>query len=425
ECECYVNITVFVDVYDNETGDGVDWTYDEHTIYNGYSDWFEQDWTAYEDGSYDFRVELYDEDGNLEDRFQIDDVYLESDGGGGGNGSDNGVGHLGVIDDWDEDDYVNDYIGGVLEDDEWKEDAYFEIYDEDWNLVDSGNPNYYGMLFVSSNLTEGWYNQNVYYEEGGDELQSGYFYSYGNSTEFEVVNVDNIVVDDDEYAVYDDVGFVAHQGGWNDEDGVEGVEIDIYKYNEEQEEYQYHAYLETNETGEAWLYNETCGDYRWGANVDGEGAPQGHYEVWTGCDDTGGGNGTEDDDEWFYDWGYDVDPSETITIGYDPNTECDCNVTIYVDIDVYTENGTHIDTVEAEHTIYNGYGDWFEQTWTADEDGTYDFRVNLLDEDQNLEDTFWIENVSLSYEYDEWIHAWTYYVPQDENGNNNWNEIVI
>ena len=41
----------------------------------------------------------------------------------------------------DEDDYVNDYIGGVLEDDEFKEDAYFEIYDEDGNLVDSGNPN--------------------------------------------------------------------------------------------------------------------------------------------------------------------------------------------------------------------------------------------------------------------------------------------
>ena len=82
---------------------------------------------------------------------------------------------------------------------------------------------------------------------------------------------------------YDDVGFVAHQGGWNDEDGVEGVEIDVYKYNEEQEEYQYHAYLETNETGEAWLYNETCGQYEWYASVDVE---KGYYEIWAGCEGT-------------------------------------------------------------------------------------------------------------------------------------------
>ena len=49
----------------------------------------------------------------------------------------------------------------------------------------------------------------------------------------------------------------------------------------------------------------------------------------------------------------------------------------------------------------------------------------MYDEDWNEEDNFTIENVDLSYEYDEWIHAWIHYVPQDENGNNNWNEIVI
>ena len=393
ECECYVNITVYVDVYDNATGDWVDWTYDEHTIYNGEGDWFEQDWTAYEDGSYDFRVELYDEDGNLEDRFQIDDVYLESDGGGGGNGSDNGVGHVGVIDDWDEDDYVNDYIGGVLEDDEWKEDAYFEIYDEDWNLVDSGNPNYYDILFVSSNLTEGWYYQVVYYEDNGDkELQSGYFYSYGNSTEFEVVNVDNIVVDDDEYAVYDDVGFNAHQG--NFDNGVEGVEIEIYKYNEEEDEYQYHASLETNETGEAWLYNETCGEYLWSPNVNDE---QGYYQVWAGCDDTGGGGGDEDYDEYFYNWDYygkydDSDEGEwhKLIIGYDPDTDCDCDVDVEVYIDVLeSDTGDYVGSLYADHTIYNGDSDWFEQEWNADYAGKYDFYVELYDQEYgHPEDNF-------------------------------------
>ena len=59
--------------------------------------------------------------------------------------------------------------------------------------------------------------------EDGENLQTGPFYSYGDSTEFDVVNVDNRIVDDDEYAVYDDVGFLAHQGSASEENGVEGV----------------------------------------------------------------------------------------------------------------------------------------------------------------------------------------------------------
>lgn len=49
---------------------------------------FEQNWTAYENGSYDFNAIMYDEDWNEEDEFWIYDVSLTSDGGGGGNGSD-------------------------------------------------------------------------------------------------------------------------------------------------------------------------------------------------------------------------------------------------------------------------------------------------------------------------------------------------
>ena len=392
-CDCEVDIMVIVDVYDNETGDWVDGIDAEHTIYDGEGDWFEQDWTAYENGSYDFNAVMYDEDWNFEDEFWIYDVYLSSDDGGGGNGTgdDNGVGHVGVIDDWDEDDYVNDYIGGVLEDDEFKEDSYFKIYDEDGNLVDSGNPNYYGMLFVSSNLTEGWYYQNVYYEENDVILQEGSFYSYGDSTEFEVVNVDNLVVDEDEDAVYDDVGFMAHQGSMDDENGVEGVGIEIYKYNEESGDWEYHAYLETNETGEAWLYNEACGEYQWDSTEDNEG---GDYEVWAGCDDTGGGG---DEDEWFGRHGDYETEDMRFVVGYDPDTSCDCEVDITVYIDVFdNETGDYVDWTYAEHTIYDEDGDWFEQEWTADEDGLYDFNVSLYDEDYNLEDWFWIYDVELS-----------------------------
>ena len=398
ECDCEMEIYVYIDVYENSTGDYVDYVYANHTINNGYSDWFTQDWTSWNDDYYDFNVYMYDEDYNFEDEFWIYDVYLSSDDGGGGNQTDddNGVGHVGIIDNWDEDDYVNDYIGGVLEDGDYKENAYFEIYDDNWNLVDSGNPNFYDMLFVSSNLTEGWYYEIVYYEENGDkELQSGYFYSYGNSTEFEVVNVDNIVVDDDEYTVYDDVGFNAHEG--NFDNGVEGVEIDIYKYNEEEDEYQYHDSVQTNETGEAWLYNEDCGEYIWSPNLDND--EQGYYQVWAGCDSTGGGGGGDEDyDEYFYAWDHYIDPSDTITIGYDPDTDCDCDIEIEVYIDVFDNNtGDYIDSIYAEHTIYNGEEDWFEQDWTSYYDATYDFYVYMYDQEYGHdEDEFWIYDVYLS-----------------------------
>ena len=227
-------------------------------------------------------------------------------------------------------------------------------------------------------------------------MQSGYFYSYGNSTEFEVVNVDNLVVDEDEYAVYDDVGFVAHQGSWGDDDGVEGVEIDIYKYNEEDGEYQYHDSVQTNETGEAWLYNETCGEYRWIPNLDND--EQGYYQVWAGCDDTGGGGGGDEDyDEYFYNWDYygkydDSDEGEwhKLIIGYDPDTDCDCDVDVEVYVDVLdNDTGDYVGSLYANHTIYNGEEDWFEQEWNADYAGKYDFYVELYDQEYgHPEDSF-------------------------------------
>ena len=427
DCYCEVRVWVYIDVY--QDGNKIDTIADDYYIYYTDYDWFEQEWTAYENDTYDFKVVLFDgENGpdNYEDEFWIYNVYL-----GSGNDTEDdgvGVGHLGVIDNFDDnDDYINDYIGGVLEDGEYKTDAYFEIYDEDNNLVDSGNPNYYGMIFVSSNLTEGWYYQYVYYEEDDTQLQNGPFYSYGNSSDFTVINVDNAVVDDDEYAVYDDVGFIAHQG-MIDRDSVADVEIEIFKYNETSDDWEYHASLVTNESGEAWLYNETCGEYEWTSSPPDNGPDdKGYYEVWAHCDDTV--DPDEDHDEWFYNWDYDVNPSDTITIGYDPDTECDCEVDIEVTISIFDNaTGDWIDWTYDEYTIYNGQGDWFEQNWTAYEDGSYDFWVELHDqENEHGEDDFWIYNVSLvsDEDYDEWIHAWIHYVPQDENGNNNWNEIVI
>ena len=401
ECDCEMEIYVYVDVYESDSGDWIDYVYANHTIYNGYSDWFTQDWTSWNDGYYDFNVSMYDEDWNYEDQFWIYDVYLSSDDGGGDNGTgdDNDVGHVGIITNVTEDDYVNDYIGYVIEDDEFKEDAYFEVYDEDWNLVDSGNPNYYDVLFVSYNLTEGIYYGFVYYEEGdSDYLQASEFYSYGNSTVFDIVNVDNAVIDEDEYAVYDDVGFIAHKGSIDDDTGtrVEGVEIDIYKYDETSGDWDYHTSLVTDENGEAWIYNETCGEYEWYSS-ESTGDVDGYYNVLTCGDDTGSGGGDEDYDEWFYDWDYygtydenDEHQWENVIIAYDPDTDCDCDVDVEVYIDVFdNETGDYLDSISASHTIYGENGDHFEQEWAADYAGKYDFYVELYDQEYgHPEDSF-------------------------------------
>ncbi|MDP7243702.1 MAG: hypothetical protein QF899_04320, partial [Candidatus Poseidoniia archaeon] len=88
ECDCEVNITVYLDVYENETGDWVDWTYAYHTINGTQVDDFAQNWTAEENGTYDFQVRLYDDDYNLEDEFWIRGVTLNGSSGGGGGGGD-------------------------------------------------------------------------------------------------------------------------------------------------------------------------------------------------------------------------------------------------------------------------------------------------------------------------------------------------
>ena len=399
-CDCNITVELVFDVYDNTTGYWINGTEENYTIYNDDDDDLWNEWSPEYNGTFDFYLDLYDEDGNLEDELEYlgVDLYVRSNGGDGdGDDDSNGVGHLGVIDNFDDDDYVNDYTGGVLEDDEYKSDAYFEIYDMSGNLVDSGNPNYYGIIFVSSNLTEGWYYQDVYYEENGDMLQTGTFYSYGNSSDFTVINVDNAVIDDDEYAVYDDVGFIAHQGTFDD--GVEGVEIEISKYNETSGNWEYHAEVETNETGEAWLYNETCGEYEWTSNAPDNGEDDsGYYLVRAHCDDDGNGgddNETKDYDEWFGYWDYygtydenDEHEWNKLIIGYDPNTECNCTVSIYVEIYVWDENDDMVDFRHNQYNITDTHSDWFEQEYEFDNPGKYTFTVDIYDAEWNHEDSF-------------------------------------
>ena len=100
-----MSITVEIDVYDNETGVWVNGTDLNSTIYHDDDEYQYERWSPEYNGTFDFYVDLYDESGNLEEELELLGVDLnrrsDGGGGGGGTGDDNGVGHLGVIDDWD------------------------------------------------------------------------------------------------------------------------------------------------------------------------------------------------------------------------------------------------------------------------------------------------------------------------------------
>ncbi len=408
ECDCDVNITVYVDIYDGN-GTYIEDIYDEHTINNEEYDWFSQDWTPEESGTFDFHVYMYDEWNNLEDYWNVTGIELEPMTGSADEtiNVDNGAGD-------DNDDGVNNDMGfwasvknDPVEDVEISIEYFNGVI---WTYYTNGTTDEDGEYIVE-NMTDGEYRWEAEYDD--DELEEGTV-SYTEIASTDNISHDFFVDDWDGAGDYDDfVGYIFEGNDTKDDGYVEIYDEDGDLYdsgNTDEDYYGYDIYA---------LYDVEEGNYTFNFyfEEDGELLQSGWLHSY--------GSSSTNNDEWFYDWDYDVYPNSTITIGYDPDTECDCNVTINVFVDIYNSNGTHVDSEYANHTIYNGYGDWFEQDWTADEDGVYDFYVSMYDEDWNEEDNFSIENVDLSPEYDEWIHAWTYYVPTDDDGNNNWNEIVV
>ena len=437
---CYCDVYVYVEseVYDGD-GDYVTSMSDDGYIYGTDSDWWTEYFTADYTDYYDFEFRLYDSNHNFEDNFSLYDIYLEANGNGGGGYSDD-VGHLGEITNWSDDGYVNDYLGLVSYDGSPKEDAYYEIYDEDWNLVDSGHPNHYdNLIFVSENLSEGQYYEIIYYDEDDMELQLSPFYSYGNSsgTSSNVINVEMAVMEDEngdgepdffcEDGPCDDAFFHAHIGGFDN--GVAGVEIEICKYDDYTDECEYYDSIETNSSGDAISYDGDCGTYEWNATYMGDEIDGGIYRILAHCDNNGGGGDDGDYDEWFADSDFYVE-SNTIHIEYDPNTDCYCDVRVWVYIYVY-QNGSMIDTISDYYYIYHDESDWFEQNWTASDNGSYDFKVVLFDGENgpdNYEDEFWIYDVYLSdnnseEEYNIWIEYGLVHPEWDEDSNSSvWDE---
>ena len=407
ECDCDINITVYVDVYEN--GTVVEYIYDEHTINNGEYDWFSQDWTPEESGTFDFHVYLYDEWNNFEDYWNVTGIELEPMPGPADEtiSVDNSVGDA-------SDDGVNNDMGFLasvkndpVEDVEISIEYFNGVI---WTYYANGTTDEDGEYIVE-NMTDGEYRWEAEYDDDALEEET---VSYT-----EIASTDNIshhfLVDDwDGAGDYDDfVGYIFEGNDTKDDGYVEIYDEDGDLYdsgNTDEDYYGYDIYT---------LYDVEEGNYTFNLyyEEDGELLQSGWLHSY--------GSSSTNNDEWFYEWDYDVNSNDTITIGYDPDTECDCYVDIEVHVDVYeNETGDYVDWTYDEHQIYNEESDWFEQNWTAYENGSYDFNVYMYDENNNYEDEFWIYDVYLESDGgggggdnesdDEYFYDWDYDVdPSD------------
>ena len=354
-CDCYEEVRVDIEVYDSQSNDFVDYMEYYHEIYNDEYDWFEQEWSAPYNGSFDFYGYLIFDD-TVEDSFFIDSIHLNESHDDGSHSA-NGIAHVAYILSFEEDEYVNDFIGMVSSDNE----AFFEIAYED-NIVASGYSED-GMWFAED-LQEGWYDFYITDENDEDYMlhfQSGSFYSYGNNSHdsSDIVNVGLAVGVDEDYeddldlecdaGPCDDLGIIAYIGDPED-GGVEDIYFDIFQWNDEENEWDYYVTLATNESGMDIHHDTPCGEYMWITELNGNEA-SGRFDVHANCN--------ENYRAWFdyveyyiYD-GDDDNHGDTMYVDYAINAECsNCDyMDLLLILDVYNQDNDMVITFEEYFSI--------------------------------------------------------------------------
>ena len=423
DCDCEVGINIYVDVYENSTGDWVDSEYDSHTINGTEEEYFEQSWTSRDSQSYDFLVELYDDDWTFEDSFWIYGVYLYQTSGAGGPGDE---------DEWF--DWIDAYTYDA-DDDGYDDTAEIE-YDPDTTCECDINITL--VIDVYDNETGYWVNGTeedyTIYSDDNDYWYQSWSPEYNGTFDFEIklYDEDNNLEDEEEY-----LGIELHArssgGGGGDGDYDEWFyswDYDIDPSDTIIIGYDPDTDCDCNVTIYVYVdvYDNATGDYvdtiaaehdinngysdwfeqNWTAYENGsydfavylydedwnEEDLFWIYDVYLSSDGDGGGGGDEDYDEWFYEIYYGaVDENDEhqwnkVIIGYDPDTDCDCEMDIYVEVYIWDENGDYVDYSGENHTINNGYSDWFEIGLEVDEPGKYWFTVDLYDDEWNHEDQF-------------------------------------
>ena len=107
-------------------------------------------------------------------------------------------------------------------------------------------------------------------------------------------------------------------------------------------------------------------------------------------------------DEWFEDYEYETEDTgsdnldDTINLKYNPDTECECEVNIYVEVAVFENaTGNWVDYVSSEHRINGTEEESFTQSWTSRNSSLYDFELILYDEEWDFEDSIRISGIYL------------------------------
>jgi len=492
-----VNITVEIEVW--LAGIVHDVISANHTISDGEWDWFEQEWGADENGTYDFEVYLYDENDILEDNFTINDVALTARSNysrdetinvdvASGDDDDDGLindlnflahledegvadvlvrlfvndvpyasnttdedgetwfydlpdgdylwdawyndsqllhegglnhieaaldrGAVGFLYDHDENDDFDDFLAQVWDNDtEGDPDGYAEVYDENGTLVASGNTDdsagWWEDVFVVYDLAQGNYTFSIWMEEGGTLLQNGSFHSYGDDGKddsdewfadiyYEVSDSDGDGANDTVTIVYDvdtDTDTMDVEVDWYIEDSEENWEYwgsDEFTVENGTVAYRnmsWTATREDNYTLYIWLWdeNDTQEDSALFEDIHlGEGEPQGG-----------------DSNEWFTEiyietWDSDGDElNDTATIRFEVDTDNMTPIDVDAYLSVHDSDGDMAGWDWDGHTVVNGTIIWRSLNFTADYDDTYDFEIELYDEDNYLEDYAFFDNITL------------------------------
>ena len=363
--------------------------------------------------------------------------------------SDENIGHVGFMDDFDGDDDFDDFafyrlIGNSSD---WNVDdgVYVELFHAENNTLyeeDGGDGGDEVLMF--NDVPEGNYTFNMYNESSdGDLLQTGWMHSYGSlntnygeyfeswSNHTTDTNGDgvanNIFVEynpDTEcnctvdimvsYEIYDeDIGmFMDYQ---SEDHEINGTEVDEFETD------VFYAPRDSNYTFEFYLYDTSGDNWNYEDNFS--------FTVYLECDST---NVTCDSDEYFESWSYHTNDTNGNGIGnnlyveYNPDTDCNCSLDIEVSYYATNDNGDYQYGDYYEHNITGTEIDNFTtDSFYPSEDSNYTFYFTLYDNNWNFEDEFNFtvylecdtEDENSDCDYDEWFEDWDYETEDTDEDN--------
>ena len=373
--------------------------------------------------------------------------------------SDENIGHVGFMDDFDGDDDFDDFafyriMGNGSEGLDLDNGVYVELFHAENNTLyteDGGDGEDEALIF--NDVHEGNYTFNMYNgSSDGDLLQTGWMHSYGslntnygeyfeswsNHTEdtngdgidnnvFVKYNPDtecNCSVDINvQYNVYDaDTGMYVDYD--NEDHEINGTEVDNFETD------IFYPPRDANYTFEFYLYDTDNDNWVYEDNFT--------FTVYLECDSEN--NDTYcDSDEYFESWSSNTNDTNgdgvanNIFVKYNPDTDCNCSVDIRVNYNAFSNETNDQDYDYFEHNITGTEIDYFEtDIFYPSGDGNYTFTFNMYDDDYNYEDNFTFtvylecdtENNNSNCDYDEWFEDWDY-ATEDEDSDNLDDTIVV